>query len=66
MEICRRCPSEKIPKAENAKNIEQFRTISLLSVEGKIFFAILSRRLTEYLLKNDTVRRALEGGLRCR
>ncbi|KAK0150652.1 hypothetical protein N1851_008245 [Merluccius polli] len=51
-----------IPKEENAKNIEQFRTISLLSVEGKIFFAILSRRLTEFLLKNEYIDTAVQKG----
>lgn len=44
-----------IPKEEDAKDISQFRTISLLSVEGKIFFSILSRRLTEFLLKNSYI-----------
>ena len=43
-----------IPKEDNTKNIKQYRTISLLSIEGRIFFAILSRQLTEFLLKNDT------------
>ena len=51
-----------IPKEENAKNIEQFRTISLLSVEGKIFFAILSRRLTEFLLKNEYIDTSVQKG----
>lgn len=32
-----------IPKEENSSNIEQFHTISLLSVEGKIFFKIVSQ-----------------------
>ncbi|KAJ8360173.1 hypothetical protein SKAU_G00166980 [Synaphobranchus kaupii] len=31
-----------IPKEENSSNIEQFRTISLLSVEGKVFFSIIA------------------------
>lgn len=34
---------------ENSKNINQFRMISLLNVEGKIFFSIVARRLTDYL-----------------
>lgn len=41
-----------ISKEENSKNIEQFNTISLLSVEGKVFFSILSQQLTEFLLQN--------------
>lgn len=31
-----------VPKEEKSTTIEQFRTISLLNVEGKIFFSILS------------------------
>lgn len=42
-----------IPKEENVSNIEQFRTISLLSVECKIFLKIVANSLTEYLLKNN-------------
>lgn len=41
-----------IPEEENARNIEQFRTISLLSVECKIFFKIVANRLMGLLPKN--------------
>ncbi|XP_023810165.1 uncharacterized protein LOC105353972 [Oryzias latipes] len=51
-----------IPKEENSKNINQFRTISLLSVEGKVFFSIVSRRLTEFLLKNDYIDPSVQKG----
>lgn len=51
-----------IPKEENSKDISQFRTISLLSVEGKIFFSILSRRLTEFLLKNGYIDTSVQKG----
>lgn len=37
---------------ENSRNIEQFKTISLLSVECKTFFKIISNRLMGFLLKN--------------
>ncbi|XP_052260987.1 uncharacterized protein LOC127865138 [Dreissena polymorpha] len=37
------------PKERNSKTVNQFRTISLLNVEGKIFFAILARRLKSFL-----------------
>lgn len=40
-----------ILKEEESKNIDQFRTIVLLSVEGKIFFSIIARCLTDYLLR---------------
>ena len=44
-----------IPKEQNSKDINQFRPISLLNVEGKIFFAILASRLTKYLLTNEYI-----------
>nr|XP_061836351.1 uncharacterized protein LOC133619387 [Nerophis lumbriciformis] len=51
-----------IPKEEDSKNINQFRTISLLSVEGKVFFSIVSRRLTEFLLKNNYIDTSVQKG----
>jgi len=50
------------PKEENSKTIEQFRTISLLSVEGKIFFAILARRLTSYMTQNAYINTSVQKG----
>ena len=37
------------PKEQNSKTVNQFRTISLLNVEGKIFFITLAKRLTSFL-----------------
>ncbi|XP_061772124.1 uncharacterized protein LOC133562186 [Nerophis ophidion] len=51
-----------IPKEEKSKNINQFRTISLLSVEGKIFFSLMARRLTDYLLKNSYIDTSVQKG----
>ena len=42
-----------IPKEEKSRHIKQFRTISLLSVEGKIFFSLMSQRMTAYMLENN-------------
>ena len=39
-------------KEKNSKNIDQFRTISLLHVEEKTFFANFARRLMSYLTVN--------------
>ena len=44
-----------IPKEENSKGISQFRPISLLNIEGKIFFSILTKRLTAYLTTNGLI-----------
>jgi hypothetical protein len=41
-----------IPKEENSETLKQFRTISLLNIEGKIFLAILAKRMTTYMLDN--------------
>ena len=44
-----------IPKEENSKNIGQFRSIALLNVEGKIFFSVLAKRMTNYLMENNYI-----------
>ncbi|CAK6963971.1 hypothetical protein F2P79_011962 [Scomber scombrus] len=41
------CPGEP-----NSSSISQLRSITLLNVEGKIFFSILAKRLTSYLTSN--------------
>lgn len=51
-----------IPKEENARNIDQFRTISLLSVECKSFFKIVSNRLMGFLLKNTYIDTSVQKG----
>ena len=51
-----------IPKEENASDLSQFRTISLLSVEGKIFFSIVANRLTSYLLANSFIDTTVQKG----
>ncbi|KAK0156469.1 hypothetical protein N1851_000237 [Merluccius polli] len=44
-----------IPKETNSRDIGQFRNIALLNVEGKIFFSVLARRMTNYLLGNGYI-----------
>ncbi|KAG7511490.1 hypothetical protein JOB18_001337 [Solea senegalensis] len=51
-----------IPKEENSKNIDQFWTISLLSVKGKVFYSIVSRRLTDFLLRNSYIDPSVQKG----
>nr|AAN12398.1 polyprotein [Tetraodon nigroviridis] len=51
-----------VPKEEKSTLIEQFRTISLLNVEGKIFFSILSHRLSDFLLKNQYIDSSVQKG----
>ena len=42
-----------IPKEQDSSSINQFRPISLLNVEGKIFFSVMASRLSTYLLENN-------------
>ncbi len=44
-----------ILKEKDAENMSQFRPISLLNVEDKIFFSIIVQRLAEYLQRNKYI-----------
>ncbi|GFO00047.1 reverse transcriptase [Plakobranchus ocellatus] len=51
-----------IPKEQDSKRINQFRPISLLNVEGKIFFSITASRLTKYLTENGCINTSVQKG----
>ena len=51
-----------IPKEAAASKVSQFRTISLLSVEGKIFFSVLAKRLTHYMTANGYLNTSIQKG----
>lgn len=51
-----------IPKEEDSKDISQFRIMSLLSVEGKIFFSIVAKRLAVFFLKNAYIDTSVQKG----
>ncbi|XP_062585204.1 uncharacterized protein LOC134246875 [Saccostrea cucullata] len=51
-----------IPKEEKSETLKQFRTISLLNVEGKIYLAILARRMSRYMLENQYIAIAVQKG----
>merc|ERR1739840_64584 len=44
-----------IPKEDGATSVEKFRTISLLNVERKLYFALWSERLVTYTLSNKYI-----------
>ena len=44
-----------VPKEEDSEKLNQYRSISLLSIEGKIFFALVSKRITELLWETSTL-----------
>ena len=51
-----------IPKELNSSSINQFRPISLLNVEGKIFFGVVAKRLTDYLTTNGYITSSIQKG----
>lgn len=40
-------------RKDNSCTISQSRSIALLNVEGKIFFSVLAKRLTNFLMENE-------------
>ena len=51
-----------IPKEENSIDIDQLRTISLLSTEGNIFFSIWSQQLSSFPSENDDIITSVQKG----
>ncbi|GFN82174.1 reverse transcriptase [Plakobranchus ocellatus] len=51
-----------IPKEQDSRGINQFRPISLLNVEGKIFFSVMASRLTKYLTENGFINTSVQKG----
>ena len=49
-----------IPKDENSIGVGSFRPISLLNVEGKIFFGVIARRMTSFLLQNKYINMSVQ------
>lgn len=44
-----------IPKEKDSHNISQFRGIDILNVEGKIFFSVMAKPVTNYLQANNYI-----------
>ncbi|KAJ3605966.1 hypothetical protein NHX12_028009 [Muraenolepis orangiensis] len=51
-----------IPKEENSTQLDQFRIISLLCVEAKVFFSAVSNRLCTYLAENTYIDTSVQKG----
>ncbi|KAI8501656.1 hypothetical protein Bbelb_209270 [Branchiostoma belcheri] len=51
-----------IPKEVDSSAINQFRTISLLCVECKIYFSVLARRLVTYITENQYIDTSVQKG----
>ncbi|GFR87598.1 reverse transcriptase [Elysia marginata] len=51
-----------IPKEQNSKEINQFRPMPMLNVEGKIFFSFMATRLTQCLIENGYINTSVQKG----
>ena len=51
-----------IPKEKDSRSLTQFRPISLLNVEGKVFFMIMASRLTQYVMSNRYIDTTIQKG----
>ncbi len=51
-----------VPKQEDSSSLKDFCTISLLNVEGKVFFGILAKRLTQFLINNKYIDTSVQKG----
>ena len=51
-----------IPKIDGATSIDKFRTISLLNVEGKIYFALRADRLLKFVQENGYIDPSIQKG----
>ena len=51
-----------IPKEDGATSVEKFRTISLMNVEGKLYFALRADRLLKYTLQNQYIDTSIQKG----
>ena len=49
-----------ITKEENSIGVGSFRPISLLNVKGKIFFGVIARRMTSFLLQNKYINTSVQ------
>ena len=51
-----------IPKEQTSIEINQFRQIWLLNIEGKIFFSIMASGLTKYVTENGYINISVQKG----
>jgi hypothetical protein len=51
-----------IPKEKDASSIKKFRTISLLSMESKIFFSVVAKMMVDYMTENKYIDTPIQKG----
>ena len=49
-----------LPKEENSEQIGQFRPISLLNVDGKIYMGILAKTTVDFLQNNRYINESVQ------
>ena len=47
-----------VPKEKDSRKIDHFRPISLLNVEGKIFFSFIAKRMMRFVINNASIQKA--------
>ena len=58
----RRAEGIFIPKEDGAIAVEKYRTISLLNVEGKLYFSLRADRLLQFALSNNYIDTSIQKG----
>ena len=49
-----------MPKEKDSRKIDQFQPISLLNVEGKIFFGVIAKRMMRFVINNRYVNTSIQ------
>ena len=58
----RRADGVLIPKEDGASEIGKFRTISLLNIEGKLFWKLKADKVTSFIMKNKFIDGSIQKG----
>ena len=61
-DMWRRAEGIFIPNEDGATEVEKFRTILLLNVEGKLYFALRADRLLQFSLANKYIDTSVQKG----
>lgn len=56
--VRRRAVAILIPKEQDSSTISQFWSITLLNMKEKVFFSVIAKRMTKFLLSTTTLTQA--------
>ena len=49
-----------LPKVDNARQVKEFRTVSFLNVEGKVYKGLLAKKLTKFAMSNGYIDQSIQ------